>query len=267
MNDFFIAIILGVVEGVTEFLPISSTGHLIVVNELIGFEGDFASLFEIVVQLGAIAAVIVFFFRRLFPCVVPSATSAEKAHSLDLWKKVLVAVLPALVLGKLFADTIDAYMLNSFTVACALALGGIALIWIERRQHAHAITTLSQVSYRLAAYIGLIQCLALIPGTSRSGATIVGALLLGLARPLAAEFSFFLAIPTLLAASGYALFTYEGAWTGHELLVLAVGMMTAAIVAWIVIRAFMQYISRHNFSAFGWYRIILAIILFITIFV
>ncbi|MCW1930623.1 MAG: undecaprenyl-diphosphate phosphatase [Candidatus Kerfeldbacteria bacterium] len=263
MHNFFIAVILGIVEGITEFLPISSTGHLIIVNNFIGFTGDFAKLFEVFIQIGAIIAALWYFRKKLIPYAFGNGVE-ESTNILTTWKKIIVAIIPALVLGKLFGDAIDAHLFNPTVVAVALIIGGVILIWVERKQLNASVRDMMQLSYRTAFFIGLIQCLALVPGTSRSAATIVGALLLGLARPLAAEFSFFLAIPTLTAASAYSLLKYHDALSGN-VGTLAVGTIVAFISALFVIRVFMNYISKKNFIPFGWYRIILGLLIFLPI--
>lgn len=258
MLDIVTAIILGVVEGITEFLPVSSTGHLILVNSVIGFSEEFSNLFNIVIQLGAILAVVIYFRKKILP-VYKKSPVYTPTQIIHIWKKVLIAVVPALLIGALAGDYVEERLFHPITVAIALTIGGIALIIIEQRNKQAKIFSVAEMSYKMVLLIGLIQCLALIPGTSRSAATIIGALLLGVARPIAAEFSFFLAIPTLFAASAYSLLKYHSAITTHEMLLLAVGCIVSFIVAWVVISGFMQYISKHSFKAFGYYRIILGI--------
>ena len=201
MHDIINSIILGIVEGFTEFLPISSTGHLILVNEFIGFNGKFAHMFDVVIQLGAILAVVVYFWKRLAP-FGNHKTAEEKAATWTLWMKTLVGVIPALLIGATIGKHIEEKLFNPYVVAIALIAGGALLLWIEHSMHEAKVNSITALSYKTAFLIGLIQCLAMIPGTSRSAATIMGAILLGSSRIVAAEFSFFLAIPTLVAATG-----------------------------------------------------------------
>lgn len=203
MNDFLSALILGIVEGITEFLPISSTGHLIIVNQFVGFTEQFANMFNVVIQLGAILSVVVYFRKRLIPS--GRIRSAENQRIFALWKKTIAGVIPALAIGFLLGDYIEERLFNTTVVALALIVGGIILLYIENRRPLNRITSVEHLTYKTAVLIGFIQCLAMIPGTSRSAATIIGAMLLGASRVVAAEFSFFLAIPTMAAASGYTL--------------------------------------------------------------
>lgn len=257
MNDFVSAVILGIVEGVTEFLPISSTGHLIIVNQFIGFTGQFAKMFDVVIQLGAILSVVVYFWKRLIPL---GHNNSSKNHRIfDLWKKTIVGVIPALGIGFLVGKYIEELLFNTTVVAIALIIGGLILVYIENKKPSVRINSIQHLSYRTAFLIGLIQCLAMIPGTSRSAATIIGAVLLGASRVVAAEFSFFLAIPTMVAASGYTLLKSGTLLTSHELLVVACGFFVSFIVAWMVIAAFMNYVSKRDFKPFAYYRIVLGI--------
>lgn len=257
MNDFVSALILGIVEGVTEFLPISSTGHLIIVNQFIGFTGQFAKLFDVVIQLGAILSVVVYFWKRLMPS---GHNSSSKNHLIfDLWKKTIVGVIPALGIGFLVGKYIEERLFNTTVVAIALIVGGLILVYIENKRPSIRISSIQQLSYGTAFLIGLIQCLAMVPGTSRSAATIIGAMLLGATRVVAAEFSFFLAIPTMIAASAYSLLKDGMLLTSHEVLVIACGFFISFIVAWIVIAGFMNYVSKRNFKPFAYYRIVLGI--------
>lgn len=259
MNEFVTAVILGVVEGITEFLPVSSTGHLILVNRLTGFTGAFANTFDVVIQTGAILSVIVYFRERVLP-LGRGSSDLQKAEQVDLWKKSIIGVLPAVCLGSLLGKRIEDSLFNPFTVAMALLIGGVALLLLERRKKAGRIGSVSGLSYKTVLLIGLIQCLAMVPGTSRSAATIIGAMLLGTTRVVAAEFSFFLAIPTLSAASAYALAKNGFSYTGHEILLMSAGFTVSFLVAWLVIAAFMSYISRRDFRPFGYYRIGLGIL-------
>lgn len=262
MNDIIKAVILGIVEGLTEFLPVSSTGHLIIVNEFVDFTGGFAKMFDIVIQLGAILSVIVYFWHKLIP-FGHSKTQLEKSQIWDIWKKTIVGVFPALVLGATLGKHIQEYLFNPITVALALLIGGIALIVLERRKMQVQITSLASLSYRTAFFIGIVQCLAMIPGTSRSAATIIGAMLLGASRVVAAEFSFFLAIPTMFAASAYSLLKTGANLSMIQIQLLAIGFIVSFLVAWIVIAVFMKFISKRDFKPFGYYRIILGILILI----
>ncbi|MFH0990857.1 MAG: undecaprenyl-diphosphate phosphatase [bacterium] len=252
------AIILGIVEGVTEFLPISSTGHLIIVNQFINFTGDFATMFDVVIQLGAILSVIVYFWDRLYP--FSSQHSLEQNKEIWItWKKAVIGVLPALVIGGTLGHKVEEYLFNPVTVALALFLGGILLIIVERRKATNSILSITELSNTTVIAIGLFQCLAMIPGTSRAAATIIGAMILGASRVVAAEFSFFLAIPTMVAASGYSLRKHGLAVSPAEWTALAVGFIVSFLVAWGVIAFFMNYIRKHDFTFFAYYRIVLAV--------
>ena len=256
MFDFLAAVVLGIVEGVTEFLPISSTGHLILVNQFIDFSNpSFSKMFEVVIQLGAILSVVIFFWDKLWPFGAHKPLDA-KLVVWQTWFKTVIAVLPALVIGALFSDRIH-QLFDPRVVAFSLVVWGVVLILIERRKREGTVDAISKLSYMTALYIGLIQCLAMIPGTSRSAATIIGAMLLGSTRVVAAEFSFFLAIPTMAAASAYSLFKYGAKMSGHDAAVLAVGFVVSFVVAYGVIAFLMKFIQRHNFIPFGIYRIIL----------
>lgn len=258
MNDFLSALILGIVEGITEFLPISSTGHLIIVNQFVGFTEQFANMFNVVIQLGAILSVVVYFRKRLIPS--GRIRSAENQRIFALWKKTIAGVIPALVIGFLLGGYIEERLFNTTVVALALIVGGIILLYIENRRPINRITSIEHLTYRTAVLIGFIQCLAMIPGTSRSAATIIGAMLLGASRVVAAEFSFFLAIPTMAAASGYTLLKSGSMLSTHEFLIVAVGFIVSFVVAWAVIAGLMNYISKRDFKPFGYYRIVLGII-------
>lgn len=256
MNDIVKSIILGIVEGVTEFLPISSTGHLIIVNQFVDFTGPFAYMFDIIIQLGAILSVVVYFWDKLTP-FGKNKGSAERKETIDLWKKTIVGVIPAMGIGLVLGSYIKEHLFNPVTVATALIIGGFVLIYLERRKRESTINSISSLTYANAFLIGFIQCLAMVPGTSRSAATIIGAMLIGASRLVAAEFSFFLAIPTMCAASAYSLLKADTALTGDQYLVLGVGFAVSFIVALLVIAGFMKFISRRDFILFGYYRIIL----------
>ncbi|HFL2421602.1 TPA: undecaprenyl-diphosphate phosphatase [Clostridioides difficile] len=259
--EIFKAVILGIVQGITEWLPVSSTGHMILVDEFIklNFSNTFISTFLVVIQFGSILAVLVIFFRKLNP--FDSAKNIkQKKETVRLWLKVIIAVIPSGVIGILFEDDIDRLFFNSTVVAIALIVYGIIMIGLEKRNKKPKYKDFSQVTYKLALCIGLFQCLALIPGTSRSGSTIIGAVLLGTSRYVAAEFSFFLAIPTMLGASALKLLKAGFGFTGFEWLILGVGSVVAFVVSIVVIKFFMDYIKKHDFKVFGYYRIVLGIV-------
>ncbi|MCM0649145.1 undecaprenyl-diphosphate phosphatase [Clostridium swellfunianum] len=255
------AIILGIVQGITEWLPVSSTGHLILVEDFIKFSLSdiFVSTFFVVIQFGSILAVIVLFFRKLNPFDA-GKTDIQKQETISLWIKIIVATVPAGIVGFLFDDAIEAALYNPTTVAVMLIGYGILFIIIESWQKRPKINDLMQLSYMKAVSIGLFQMLALIPGTSRSGATIIGAVLLGTSRYIAAEFSFFMAVPIMLGASGYKLLKAGLSFTGFEWLVLCSGALTAFLVSIFAIRFLMDYIKKHDFKVFGYYRIVLGIL-------
>lgn len=255
------AVFYGIVEGITEWLPVSSTGHLILLEELMPLDvsEEFWSMFEVVIQLGAILAVIVLYFHRLNP-FSPTKSVKEKQGTWDLWGKVIVAVLPAGVLGLLLDNWLDEHLYNYVTVAVTLILYGVAFLLVERSPRRPVIRTTGQITWSTALIIGLFQCLAMIPGTSRSGATILGAMLLGLSRPVAAEFSFFLAIPTMLAASLLKIVKFlagGNSMTANEGMILVVGFVVACLVSLAVIRSLMRYVQKNSFAVFGLYRIVL----------
>ncbi len=264
MLEILKAVVFGIVEGITEWLPISSTGHLILLDEFLKLQvsAEFMEMFEVVIQLGAILAVLVLFFHRLNP-FAKSKCRSEKKDTWQLWFKVVVAVIPSAVIGLLLDDWMDAHLYNYVVVAIALVVYGIAFLLLERRQRSARITNVYCIDYKTALLIGCFQCLALIPGTSRSGSTILGAILLGVSRPAGAEFSFFLAIPTMLGASALKLVKYvmEGVtMTGTEAWVLIVGCLVSFLVSLVAIKALMEYVRKHSFSAFGWYRIVLGVL-------
>ena len=256
--DSLKAIILGVVEGFTEFLPISSTGHLILVNQFVSFGKKFNDLFDIFIQLGAILAVVVFFWNKLWPF---SNDKTKNKETWNIWLKTTVGVLPALVLGFLFGSKIEDNLFNRWTVAIALLVGGLIILLIEKISKQPKIDLIKDLSLKTAFFIGLIQCLAMIPGTSRSASTIIGAMIFGASRVVATEFSFFLAIPTMVAASAYSLLKYHSLLSVSQIFVLAIGFIVSFIVALAVIKFFIKYIQKNNFKIFGYYRIILGIII------
>lgn len=256
------AIILGIVEGLTEWLPISSTGHMILVDEFIKLNTTpaFKEMFLVVIQLGAIMAVVVLYFKRLNPLSLKK-TNTEKKDTVTLWLKVLTACIPAGIIGFLFDKPIEKLFFNYITVAVTLILYGILFIIIEKNNSRKPkIASFSNLTYKTALLIGGFQVLALIPGTSRSGATIIGAILLGTSRYVAAEFSFFLAIPVMFGASAYKVAKFGFNFTGTELLILFSGMIVAFVVSIIAIKFLMGYIRKHDFKVFGYYRIILGVI-------
>lgn len=261
MMDFwtaFQAIILGVVEGLTEFLPISSTGHQIIVADLIGFTGERAMAFNIIIQLAAILAVM-WEFRGKIVDVVRGLPNQRRAQRFT--GNLLLAFLPALVLGVLFADLIHEYLFNAVTVAAALVLGGVIMLWAERRQHAVEVTHVDEMRWSHALKIGFVQCLAMIPGTSRSGSTIIGGLLFGLSRTAATEFSFFLAMPTMVGAAVYSGYKYRHLFQPDDLPVFALGFVTSFIFAMIAVRGLLKFIANHSYAAFAWYRIVFGMLI------
>ncbi|MBS9775945.1 MAG: undecaprenyl-diphosphate phosphatase [Fusobacterium sp.] len=263
-------IILSLVEGITEFLPVSSTGHMILVEQFIRrivngeiFSRTFLNSFLIIVQLGAILAVVIYFWNDVSPFV---KTKKEFIKRFRLWMKVLVGVIPAMILGLLFDDYIDKYFMdNVFIIATTLIFYGIILIVLEikNKKRVPRIKSFGQLKYRVAFIIGFFQCLAMVPGTSRSGATIIGALLLGLSRTVATEFSFLLAIPTMLGATLLKLLKNGLAFSTEEWLYLGLGTFLSFVIAYVVIKWFMDFIRKRNFISFGIYRIILGILVFI----
>ena len=260
------AVFLGIVEGITEWLPISSTGHLILVNEFLNLRQskDFIDMFNIVIQLGAILAVMVIYFKRLNP-FQPVKTAREVQLTWQLWLKVVIAFIPSAFFGLLLDDWMEAHLSNFFVVAIMLVVYGIAFIWIEDRNRRvePKVTDLARMSYKTAFYIGLFQVLSIIPGTSRSGATILGGIIVGTSRSVAADFTFFLGIPTMFGYSGLKAVKYfidGNTLTGGQVAILLVASVTAFVVSLFVIRFLMNYIKKHDFTVFGKYRIVLGII-------
>ena len=274
MFEVIKAFIYGIVEGITEWLPISSTGHLILVEQLIPFEGTsegFFDMFDVVIQLGAILAVVVLFWSRIWPFALTKESrqgqtglmSYFKKDIWALWFKILVSCVPAAVIGVLFDDVFTALFYNPTCVALALIIFGVAFIVIENwnKSRKPTVTRLSQITYQTALMIGVFQVIAAIfPGTSRSGATIVGALLIGVSRTVAAEYTFFLAIPVMFGASLLKVVKFGFSFTSMELILLAVGMIVSFVVSVFVLRFLMGYIKKHDFKIFGWYRIALGLI-------
>lgn len=273
MLEILKAVLFGIVEGITEWLPISSTGHLILLEEFVKFENvseNFSSMFTVVIQLGAILAVVVLFIRQIWPFCKKGngykksgVLSYVKMDVMTLWFKILVACVPAAVVGILFDEELDALFFHWYVVAAALIVFGIAFLVVENwnKGRKPAITELSQLTYRTALIIGVFQLIAAIfPGTSRSGATIVGALLIGVSRSVAAEFTFFLAIPVMFGASLLKILKFGFQFSTAELTALLVAMEVAFLVSVMVIRFLLSYIKKHDFKVFGWYRIVLGII-------
>ena len=284
MIEILKAVLFGIVEGVTEWLPVSSTGHIILLDEFIRLNAseEFKSMFDVVIQLGAILAVIVLFFHKLNPFAFKTKTKEERKQTWNLWFKVIAAIIPSGVVGVLFDDWMDAHLHNGIVVSIALIVYGIAFILVERKNNRGKYQKISgkdgptvvfyqdkkvenvfDITYKTAILIGIFQCLSLVPGTSRSGSTILGAILIGVGRAAGAEFSFFMAIPTMLGASAikFLKFMLSGVGiTGQEITVLAVGCVVSFIVSLLVIKGLMDYVRKHSFSAFGVYRIVLGII-------
>ena len=264
------SVLFGIVEGITEWLPVSSTGHMILLDQFVKLDvtDAFYEMFQVVIQLGAIAAVLVLFFHKLNP-FSPKKTEQKKKNTWNLWLKVIVAVLPSAVIGLVLDDWLDAHLYNYVVVSIALIVYGVAFMFLEKGNTVRGkkIETVDALDYKTAIFIGMFQCLALIPGTSRSGSTILGAILLGVGRSAGAEFSFFLAIPTMLGASAlkvlkYGLDIMDGEAlmpTGTEWGALAVGSVVSFVVSLLVIKGLMEYVRNHSFKAFGIYRIILGV--------
>ena len=273
--EYLKAALLGVVEGVTEWLPISSTGHMILLNEILplNVSEEFWNMFEVVIQLGAILAVVIIFWKQIWPFKMKDKNSNEKGLTafvktdiMSLWGKILVACIPAAVVGLLFDEILEKYLYNYVVVALALIAFGVAFIVIENRNKNHTpkVNSLDELTYKTAIMIGIFQLLAAIfPGASRSGSTIVGALLIGVSRTVAAEFTFFLAIPVMAGASLLKLVRFGLHLTSYELIILAIGFIVAFLVSIVVIKFLLKFIKKHNFKVFGWYRIALGIVVLI----
>lgn len=263
MIEILKAILFGIVEGITEWLPVSSTGHLILLDQFVELQVSdaFYEMFQVVIQLGAILAVIVLFFHKLNP-FAPSKSPDQKKQTWDLWFKVVVAVIPSAIVGLLFDDWMEDHLYNYVVVSIMLIVYGIAFLFVEKwnASRRFKVKDVHDIDYRTALLMGAFQCLALIPGTSRSGSTILGAIILGVSRSAGAEFSFFMAIPTMAGASGLKLLKYllKGVETsGTEMAVLIVGCIVSFIVSLVVIKSLMEYVRKHSFSVFGVYRIVL----------
>ena len=277
MLNIIYSIIYGVIEGITEWLPISSTGHLILAENFLKFQGlsdGFFDMFDVVIQLGAILAVVVLYFKSIWPLKMQKSKHGGSSkvvwdkNILVLWAKILVACIPAAIVGLLFDDILNKYLYNSWVVAIMLILVGVAFIVIENKKKnmKPIVNDISELAYKDALIIGLFQLIAAIfPGTSRSGATIIGALLIGISRTVAAEYTFYLAIPVMFGASLLKILKFGLSFTGMELAVLLVGMIVAFLVSIFVIKFLMNYIKKHDFKVFGWYRIVLGIIVIILL--
>ena len=254
-------LILGAVEGLTEFLPISSTGHQIIVADLLEFGGERAMAFNIIIQLGAILAV-VWEFRPKILDIVKGLPTQRRAQRFTM--SLLIGFLPAVVLGVLFADKIHEYLFNPITVAVALVVGGVVMLWAEQREHAVRVEHVDDLHWSDALKVGVVQCLAMIPGTSRSGSTIIGGLLFGLSRKAATEYSFFLAMPTMVGAAVYSGYKYRELFQASDLPVFALGFVTAFFSAMIAVRGLLKFIASHSYAAFAWYRIGFGVLILAT---
>ncbi len=259
------AFFLGIVEGITEFLPISSTGHLILFGDWISFESNEAKVFEVVIQLGSILAVVWIFRHRLFQMV--RGTLRLEPVEVAFTRNLLIAFLPSAIIGLLFIKAIKALFFHPGVVVVTLVLGGLIMLWVERRRPANSaqaladqVQTLEKITWKQALIVGCAQCLAMVPGTSRSGSTIIAGMLSGIQRKTATEFSFFLAIPTMLAAAVYDFYKHAHLLTQQDLWAIAVGFVSAFICALVVVRAILVFVSRHTYRAFAWYRIALGLV-------
>ena len=254
MNDIITAILLGIVEGVTEFLPVSSTGHLVLATELLGYDPQRWAVFNIAIQPGAILAIVVLYWRTFW--AVLSGLAKREPRSIAFVRNLLIAFVPAVVLGLAFNDEIEALLESARVVAWALIAGGVAILIVERLAKTHTVGGIAEVSLAQSVKIGLVQCIAMIPGVSRSGATIMGAMSLGIDRRTAAEFSFFLALPTLTGATVLQLVKHRDAITAGDMQLIAIGAFVSFLVALVVVKAFMAVVTKHGFAPFAWYRIV-----------
>ncbi|CAM3189108.1 MULTISPECIES: undecaprenyl-diphosphate phosphatase [Streptobacillus] len=264
--DILKVFILSLIEAFTEFIPVSSTGHMILADRYINLSSnkEFVTAFQVIIQLGAILAVVIIFFKKLYPFIY----KGEKRQALlNLWGKIIVAVLPAVVLGLLFDDYIEEHFFDVNIVAIMLLIYGVLLIIIESKKRKSSVNDIVNLTYTMAIGIGLFQCLAMIPGTSRSAATIIGAMFLGLNRIIATEFSFFLAIPTMLGATTLKLIKIGSFLSTYELFLIFLGLVFTFIMSLLIINSFLKYIKKHDFKVFGYYRIIIALLIFLDIYV
>jgi undecaprenyl-diphosphatase len=259
------AFFLGIVEGITEFLPISSTGHLILFGDWINFQSNEAKVFEVVIQLGSILAVVWIFRHRLFQMI--RGTLRLEAVEVAFTRNLLIAFLPSAIVGLLFIKAIKALFFHPGVVVVTLVVGGFIMLWVERRRPANSadaptdqVQSLEEITWKQALIVGFAQCLAMVPGTSRSGATIIAGMLSGIQRKTATEFSFFLAMPTMLAAAVYDFYKHADLLTQQDMLAISVGFVSAFICALFVVRAILVFVSRHTYRAFGWYRIVLGLV-------
>lgn len=259
------ALLLGIVEGLTEFLPVSSTGHLIVAGSLLNFTGNYAKAFDVVIQLGAILAVCWEFRHKIAQVVL---TLPSQANSRRFAAHIIIACLPAVILGLIFAKSIKAVLFNPVSVALALLIGGIIILWVERRQQKSSIgaqiNSLEEITAGAALKVGIAQCFALIPGMSRSGSTIIGGMLIGLERRVATEFSFFLAIPLLFGATGYELYKLHNLISASDFSILGIGFFAALVSGFVSVRWLLRFITSHDFRIFAWYRIGFALLILVT---
>lgn len=261
-------IFIGIIEGITEWLPISSTGHMLLFDAFVplNMTEEFKEMFFVVIQLGAILAVVVIFWKKMFPFGYSDKKLQINKSIIMMWVKVIAACLPAAVLGLFLDDFLEEHFGSAFTIALMLIIYGVAFILIENRNKNRTpnINSIAKIDYKTAVVIGCFQALSMIPGTSRSGATIVGALLLGVSRTAAAEFTFFLAVPTMLGASGLKLLKFGFDFAESEIIVLVVGMLIAFAVSLFAIKFLMDYVKKHDFKVFGWYRIVLGLIVILV---
>ena len=259
------AALMGVVEGLTEFLPISSTGHLILAGALLGFNDDKAKVFDIAIQTGAIGAVILVYWQKIRTTLVALPTDAQARQ---FAVNVLIAFVPAVLLGLLFGKAIKAHLFTPMVVASTFILGGVVILWAERRQAqlpgAVRIQEVDDMSWKDALKVGLVQCLAMVPGTSRSGATIIGGMLMGLSRKAATDFSFYLAIPTLMGAGAYSLFKERALLSWADVPMFGVGLLASFVSAWLCVRWLLRFIATHSFIGFAWYRIVFGVVVLAT---
>jgi undecaprenyl-diphosphatase len=259
------AALMGVVEGLTEFLPISSTGHLILAGALLGFNDDKAKVFDIAIQTGAIGAVILVYWQKIRTTLVALPTDAQARQ---FAVNVLIAFVPAVLLGLLFGKAIKAHLFTPMVVASTFILGGLVILWAERRQAqlpgAVRIQEVDDMSWKDALMVGLVQCLAMVPGTSRSGATIIGGMLMGLSRKAATDFSFYLAIPTLIGAGAYSLFKERALLSWADVPMFGVGLLASFVSAWLCVRWLLRFIATHSFIGFAWYRIVFGVVVLAT---
>jgi len=259
------AALMGVVEGLTEFLPISSTGHLILAGALLGFNDDKAKVFDIAIQTGAIGAVILVYWQKIRTTLVALPTDAQARQ---FAVNVLIAFVPAVLLGLLFGKAIKAHLFTPMVVASTFILGGLVILWAERRQAqlpgAVRIQEVDDMSWKDALKVGLVQCLAMVPGTSRSGATIIGGMLMGLSRKAATDFSFYLAIPTLIGAGAYSLFKERALLSWADVPMFGVGLLASFVSAWLCVRWLLRFIATHSFIGFAWYRIVFGVVVLAT---